>query len=211
MKLNRIFQKLGSYNYSGDLENDAEGILEIFGKEETFYHVKAVTLKALEIAEHYNVDQEKVRIAALLHDFSAIIPPKYRLAVARQLGVEEIKENDIDNPIMLHGKISAQLGKKYFGITDIETLDAMKYHTTLCSDASLAEQIVFIADKIALDPSGKHNAEYMDDVKNTVNDDVTKACWYYLKWMFENLEELDWQRHYNAVAAYEWLNSIYRD
>lgn len=211
MLLQSIFQKIENYEFSGDFESDVEGILKSFGKEETFHHVMAVSTKALEIADYYDVDKDKVRIAALLHDFSAIIPPKYRLSAARELGVKEIKDDDIENPIMLHGKISAELARKYFGIKDEGVLNAMRYHTSLRKGASTIEQIVCIADKIALDRTTKHKAEYMEEVVAVVNEDVREACFFYLKWSVENLKKLGWQKHYTTVEAFEWLNSIYGD
>lgn len=207
--MQNTFEFLRNFAFTDNLDQNVESILSHFSKEETYHHVSAVAKKASEIAEHFDVDKQKIHRAAMLHDISAIFPNGQRLKVAEELGVEEIKPDDIANLIMLHGKISAKLAEKYFGISDTETLDAMKYYTALRGSASLVEQVVFIADKIELDPTTLHKAEYMDAVVRVVDTDVTKACWYYLDWMFENLKDLGWQKHYNAVAAYGWLSSIY--
>lgn len=202
-------EKLNSFQFSGDLEKDVHYVLLTFDKEETFHHVRAVTAKALDIAFNYKVDQNKSRIAAMLHDISAIVPSDQRIQIAEYYEID-VHDQDRENPIMLHGKISAEIAKRYFDISDEETLNAMRYHTTLRSNATVVEQIVFIADKIALDPTTTHKAEYLDDVLKIVNDDITKACWYYLSWMFDPEIGPGWQRHYDAIGALDWLNLKYK-
>lgn len=172
----QILNILENFEFTQNLEKDVAQILRDFNKQKTFIHLKAVTQKALEIADNYSVDKDSVYKAAILHDISAIIPNDLRIVFSERIGVEDIHQDDRDNPIMLHGKISAEIARKYFNVSNEETLNAMRYHTTLRANATTVEQIIFIADKIALDTTSTHDAEYMKDALTIVNEDVTKAC-----------------------------------
>ncbi len=63
-------------------------------KPKTWEHVQEVAETAVWLAEKYGLEQEKVKIAALLHDVSAIMSPQemYDIAVSRNMYVDPAEE-----------------------------------------------------------------------------------------------------------------------
>lgn len=64
-----------------------DSIKEIYisnNKPKTWEHVQEVAETAIWLAERHSLDSEKVKIAALLHDVSAIMSPKemYDIAIS---------------------------------------------------------------------------------------------------------------------------------
>ena len=74
-------------------------------KEKTLGHVEDVANTAVWLAKVYNLDIEKVRLAALLYDTSAIMTPQemYELATVRGLEIDAAEEK---YHFLLHQKIS---------------------------------------------------------------------------------------------------------
>ena len=63
-------------------------------KESTLRHVEDVADTAVWLAKVYDLNVEKVKLAALLHDISAIMTPQemYELAKARGLEIDVAEE-----------------------------------------------------------------------------------------------------------------------
>jgi predicted HD superfamily hydrolase involved in NAD metabolism len=109
-------------------------------------HVLGVEEAAIQLAERYDADVEKVSIAALLHDY------------AKEQSDEEMRDVIISENMDLellqygnniwHGPVGAILVKKLFGIEDEEILDAIRHHTVGSPTMGLIEQIIYVADFI---------------------------------------------------------------
>lgn len=109
-------------------------------------HVLGVEEAALELAERYDADKEKVSLAALLHDY------------AKEQTDEEMRDMIISENMDLdllqygnniwHGPVGAILVKKQFGIEDSHILDAIRHHTVGAPDMDIVEQIIYVADFI---------------------------------------------------------------
>lgn len=99
-------------------------------KENTLQHVEAVAETAVWLAEIYNLDIEKVRLAALLHDISAIMSPQemYEMAMERGFEIDPAEEK---YHFLLHQRISKIIAEEEFSIRDRDILDAIECHTTL--------------------------------------------------------------------------------
>ena len=63
-------------------------------KSKTWEHVQEVAKTAVWLAEKYGLEQEKVRIAALLHDVSAIMSPQemYDMAISRNMLIDPAED-----------------------------------------------------------------------------------------------------------------------
>ena len=73
----------------------------------------------------------------------------------------------------------------------------------LRAGASTLEKIVFLADKIAYDPTSPHDGEYLPALRAapTLND----AALVYLDFLLDNGWRYGWLLHPHAVAAYRDL------
>lgn len=152
-------------------------------KENTLRHVEEVADTAVWLAEIYDLDSEKVKLAALLHDISAIMTPQdmYELAKMRGLEIDAAEEK---YHFLLHQRISRIIAQEDYGINDSDILDAIECHTTLKKNASMYDEIIFIADKISWDQKGV--PPYYDILKEKVVESLDEACYFYINYQFEN-------------------------
>ena len=169
-------------------------------KENTLRHVEEVAEIAVKLAKVYNVNVEKVKLAALLHDISAIMSPQamYELAKVRDFEIDVAEEK---YHFLLHQRISRLIAQEEYSINDSEILDAIECHTTLKKNASMYDKIIFIADKISWDQKGV--PPYYDLIQSRVMDSLDEACYAFIKYQFDN--NLLLMPHQWLIEAYEEL------
>ena len=169
-------------------------------KETTLRHVEEVAETAVKLAKVYNVNVEKVKLAALLHDISAIMSPQamYELAKVRDFEIDVAEEK---YHFLLHQRISRLIAQEEYSINDSEILDAIECHTTLKKNASMYDKIIFIADKISWDQKGV--PPYYDLIQSKVMDSLDEACYAFIKYQFDN--NLLLMPHQWLIEAYEEL------
>ena len=112
-----------------------------------FDHTQRVVQTALELAEKHGLDQEKTRIAALLHDYGKDMSGEDLLSLVTGAGFQVSKLEKRD-PALLHGLAAAIMAEREFGIEDAEILEAIRYHTTGKADFSKLGKLIFVADLI---------------------------------------------------------------
>ncbi len=168
-------------------------------KEKTLRHVEEVADTAVWLAEIYNLDIMKVKLAALLHDISAIMTPQemYETARARNLEIDPAEEKF---HFLLHQRISKIIAREYFHINDQDILDAIECHTTLKKNAGMYDKVIFIADKISWDQKGV--PPYYDLLKSKARESLEEACYFYIKYQFENSL---------LLMPHQWIKEAYED
>lgn len=168
-------------------------------KADVLNHVEDVADIAVELAKLYNLDVDKIKIAALLHDISGIMTPQemYDFAKAHGLEIDPAEEK---HHALLHQRVSKIIAQKDFDIIDSDILNAIECHTTLKKNASVYDKIIFIADKISWDQMGVPSCE--DLLNSTTIESLNKACYLYIKYQFDN--DL-------LVMPHQWLIEAYED
>lgn len=153
------------------------------GKAHTLKHAEEVADTAAWLAGIYGLDASKARLAALLHDISAIITPQemYELAAARGMYIDAAEEK---YNFLLHQRISKIFAEERFGISDPDILSAVECHTTLKKNAGMYDKLIFIADKISWDQEGA--PPYYDALKEKVVRSLDEACLFFIKYQFDN-------------------------
>lgn len=112
-----------------------------------FDHSLSTAMICVDLCSRFGLDEDKGRIAGISHD------------IARELPVDEKKNNllkdgypvsneDKLNPVLLHGRIGADILLNKFKLKDDEILQAVRWHTAGHPDMGLLGQILFIADYI---------------------------------------------------------------
>lgn len=169
-------------------------------KEDTLRHVEDVADIAVELAKIYNLDIVKIKLAALLHDISAIMTPQemYEFAKVRCLEIDPAEEKYHS---LLHQRVSRIIAQEDFDISDSDILNAIECHTTLKKNANTYDKIIFIADKISWDP--KSVPSYSDLLKSGAVESLDEACYLYIKYQFDN--NLLVMPHQWIIDAYEVL------
>lgn len=159
-------------------------------------HTEGVRETALKLAKQYGCDENKVEVAALLHDVG-----KY---LQRDVLVDIIKFDDENKkrilqaePQVYHGFGSAYLAERDLGIEDTDILNAIKYHTTGRERMSLLEKIIYIADYI--EPN--RCFEGVEDIRGlafrNVDESVFKAMNNTIKYIVDNNGIID----YDTILA----------
>ena len=115
--------------------------------EERYIHSLGVMEAAVELARMFNLDVEKARLAGLLHDAAKCFPNEKLFEIIKE-HIPEVHECELLNYKTLHAPVSAYLAKTKFNVTDVEILDAIRWHTLGRCGMSDFEKIIFLADKI---------------------------------------------------------------
>lgn len=112
-------------------------------KESRREHSFRVALMAVSRARSLKISQERVLLAAALHDCAKNLPPdsEYLRGFALPEGVPE----PVPEPV-LHQFTGAYLAQTLFGIEDGEILDAIRYHTTGRENMSTLEKLIYLSD-----------------------------------------------------------------
>lgn len=186
-------------NNAERIKQRAHELLLAHGCEETYLHCVAVGECAYELGQKYLKNPEQALIAGYLHDVSGIYPNGERVAVAEHFGIE-LNEAERSFPMIIHRKLSKELARREFGVTDSEVLSAIECHTTLKRNYSTLDLVVFVADKIKCDYSDE--PPYLERVMTALDDSLERAAYVYIDdlllrgirvrhpWLIEAYEEL---------------------
>lgn len=174
------------------------------GRPDTLRHVSRVAAAGRRLARRCGVPLAQVDLAATAHDLAAVVPLRAIVPVAEALGVA-LSAEDRAIPQVVHGAVAAAVLRQALGVTDADVLNAVTYHTTLRAGAAALEQVVFVADKLAYDPTatalGYHAALWA--ARDTAT--LPALCWIYLDWVVREGPALGWRLHPHLLAAWETL------
>lgn len=122
-----------------------------------YTHTLGVAYTAASLAMAHGEDMEKAMTAGLLHDCAKSMHGSELVAICENahLNVTAVERN---NPTaLLHAKAGAYLAEHKYGVTDMDILNAIRYHTTGRPNMSRLEKMVYIADYI--EPGRKQNRD----------------------------------------------------
>ncbi|WP_289138919.1 bis(5'-nucleosyl)-tetraphosphatase (symmetrical) YqeK [uncultured Brevibacillus sp.] len=183
-----------------DIATDSESLLRLHGCEHTALHSKHVAEEAAQLANRFGIDPICASMAGYLHDISAIIPNHQRIQIAEELRIEILPE-ERTFPMIIHQKISKAIARDLFSIQDAAVLGAIECHTTLKSQPSRMDLVLFVADKIAWDQAG--TPPYLHQLQSALDKSIEHAAFVYLSYMWEQREKLR--------VMHPWLVEAYRD
>jgi len=205
--MHSIFEPLTKHvSFTGELKTDITLFLTLNHCPETANHCLEVGSESRRIAKLFNVNIRAAETAGWLHDISTVIPNNQRIEVARQLQIEVLPEEE-SFPMIIHQKISKVMAQEIFKINDQEILNAIGCHTTLRSNSTLLDQVLFVADKISWDQIGI--PPYINELNRNLEESLTHGAFAYINYLWERKETLrvvhPWLRE-----AYEELNNNVR-
>ena len=168
--------------------------------DKRFNHVLRVEEMALELAEMYTVDAERVSIAALLHD------------VAKEESSSEmldliISENlDLDllqyGPQIWHAPVGAVQARREFAVEDEAILNAIKYHTIGAPDMGDVEKVIFIADYI----ERGRTFDGVKEARQLANESLDDAIRFKIKETILQLTKQEQKIYPKAIDSYNaWI------
>lgn len=111
--------------------------------EKRYNHSISVADEAVRLANRYGYDKDKAYLAGLVHDCAKCIP--YNDAIKSGC---ELDRETLACPGVVHAPVGAFIAEREYGITDIEILDAIRYHTVAREKMTLLDKIIYLADII---------------------------------------------------------------
>lgn len=123
--------------------------------EKRYQHSLAVMETAEALAEFWNGDAMRCKLAGLLHDCGKLSDLAAILEGCKQYDVE-LSEEDLLCPAVIHAYLSEAIANVRYGIRDPEVLSAVRHHTLGSESMTLTDKIVFLADMIEPGRKGGH-------------------------------------------------------
>lgn len=114
--------------------------------EKRWRHTEGVMKSAVELANRYGADPVKADLAALLHDVVKYWPTDRMEQIIREQGMPEILLRH--DKSLWHAPVGAYIAESEYGVTDVEILDAIRYHTSGREGMTLMDKIICLADYI---------------------------------------------------------------
>ncbi len=114
-------------------------------KPSRYAHSLSTMGYAVELASLWGADGKTLRTAGLLHD-CAKLDNELMPSLAAHYGYTP-SEEELASPAILHGSVGAIRAERDFGITDKAVLSAIQCHVYGKVGMSLADKILFVADK----------------------------------------------------------------
>ncbi|HHT48859.1 MAG TPA: HD domain-containing protein [Firmicutes bacterium] len=110
-----------------------------------YEHSLRVMALACKLARHYQTPEEPVAIAALLHDVAREKNGAELLSLAENYGLT-IESTDQKAPVLLHGKVGAEILRREWAITTPSILEAVAVHVTGAPRMGMISELTLLAD-----------------------------------------------------------------
>ena len=156
-------------------------------------HILGVILTALKIAKNFDIDKTKVELSALLHDSAKYI----------EVDKKDYEKYGIPSDCpsqVVHQYMGAYIAEKELGITDLDILNAIRYHTSGRKNMSLLEKIIYTADII--EPSRKFNG--VEELRTAVENNFESGFITCVKEILEFLQKSGEEIYPLSVEACEF-------
>ncbi len=168
--------------------------------EKRYDHTIRVTDAARELARLHGLDEERTRLAALLHDAARETPAKELLRLAGNLGVT-LGEPERESPKLLHGPVAAELARRELGVEDEEVLEAIRVHTTGAPGMGPLPLVIYVADKI--EPGRDYPS--VERLRKLATEDLREASAEALRRAIAHNEERGRPTHPASRETLAWL------
>lgn len=117
--------------------------------EKRYQHSLGTAECAQKLAQQFGLNEEKAYVAGLLHDCAKCFTDEKLLEIIDKY-LDDVDNDERSNKKTLHAPGSFYVAKTVFGVTDLEMLSSIRWHTLGKLDMTDFEKIIFLADKIEL-------------------------------------------------------------
>ncbi len=168
--------------------------------ENLFFHSKSTAELAVEIARKNNADEEKVQLAALIHDCAKTYSPKDQMDFVKVFNIQ-LDEIEKNNASLIHALISAEIFEKKFGNVHSSVKSAVKLHTTGDANMGLLDKIIYVADSLE---SSRHYPGLIQ-IREKLRFDLDYTLYLVIQRKLQHTMEKRCQIHPRALKAWNWI------
>ena len=177
--------------------NEYKKIIKPFLSEKRYHHSLCVYEEAVSLAKKYGVNEEKAGLAGILHDIMKDIPPAEQLKMMTQF---DIILSDVERSAqkLWHAILGAAYIENKLNITDVEVINAVRYHTTGRANMTMLDKILFIADFISAD----RDFDGVEDLRRTAQISLEQAMLEGVTYTIKDLAGSYKPIHPDTISAY---------
>lgn len=170
--------------------------------ENRYKHTLGVVEAAEKLAIINNIDVNRAKLAALVHDCAKNMPKSdmYEFLYNHNIKLDKVEEK---SPQILHGKVGAIIAKEKMGIMDEEVLSAVAYHTTGKENMTVLEKVIYIADYIEKNRSYEGVEKLREETFKNLDKGVIMGLSQTIKFVIDNNGLI----HENTIKARNYLIS----
>ena len=163
-------------------------------------HSLNVAEEAVRFAKKYGGDEEKARVAGLLHDVTKETDFETQLQIMENGGII-LTELEKRSPKLWHAISGACYVRDVIGIDDEDIFNAIRYHTTGRAGMSQLEKLVFLADFT----SAERDYPDIDVIRAHSENSLEEGMLYGIKFTLNRLVGRDALISPDALEAYNDL------
>jgi predicted HD superfamily hydrolase involved in NAD metabolism len=184
------------------LLEDADAFARSRLSEKRYGHTLRVADTAEDLALAHNLDEDRARLAALLHDAARETGPEEFLRLADEWDLP-VGDPERQSPKLLHGPVAAELARRELGIEDGEVLEAIRAHTTGKREMGPLALVLYVADKI--EPARDYPS--VGRLRKLAREDLHGAAAESLRRAIAHNEERGRDTHPSSLETLEWLEA----
>ncbi|HET7269699.1 MAG TPA: bis(5'-nucleosyl)-tetraphosphatase (symmetrical) YqeK [Rubrobacter sp.] len=170
--------------------------------KERYGHTLRVAGTAEELARAHGLDEDRARLAALLHDAARETGPEEYLKIAAEWDLP-VGKPERESPKLLHGPVAAELARRELGVEDEEVLEAVQAHTTGKPHMGPLALVLYVADKI--EPARDYPS--VGRLRGLAREDLHGAAAESLRRAIAHNEKRGRDTHPASLQTLEWLEA----
>ena len=165
--------------------------------EKRYIHSCGVSEEAVRLAKKYGADEEKAKLAGLLHDITKETPHDVQFAMMEKY---DVPMDDLirSSPKLWHAMSGAAFVKNVIGIDDEDICNSIRYHTSGRAGMSVLEKCIFIADFT----SAERNYNGVEEMRALSGKSLEAAMQYGLSFSISELAQKNALIDPNALSCY---------
>jgi predicted HD superfamily hydrolase involved in NAD metabolism len=180
----------------------AEALARSRLSERRYEHTLRVADTAENLAMAHDLEADRARLSALLHDAAREMGPEEFLNLADKWGIQ-VGEPEQQSPKLLHGPVAAELAKRELGVDDEEVLEAVRAHTTGRPGMGPLALVLYVADKI--EPARDYPS--VGRLRRLAGEDLNGAAAESLRRAIAHNQERGKPTHPASLKMLDWLEA----
>jgi predicted HD superfamily hydrolase involved in NAD metabolism len=180
----------------------AEALARSRLSERRYEHTLRVADTAESLAMAHDLEADRARLAALLHDAAREMGPEEFLNLADKWGLQ-VGDPEQQSPKLLHGPVAAELAKRELGVDDEDVIEAVRAHTTGKAGMGPLALVLYVADKI--EPARDYPG--VGRLRTLARLDLNAAATESLRRAIAHNEERGKATHPASLKMLDWLET----